>query len=319
MFEIYKSIYDQIKDEYDSSLITEFWLGMSKQIGENFSTQGAALDGKFTHDPSIESTMVSNTGEIAKILPDVYAYLKARWPNPEWFIYLVRTMSTVRSSLAIQDITTMNIGDYDAVFTDWNMIYKLYELLHFLDEMPNVDMYKIRNIVEFGGGYGAMARLMTTLYPWINYTIIDLPSLLAVNYCYLNDWYYAPFVGIAEHRVKPIKFNLVTAKNKAILTAPSHQVINFVPIGLAKEVDISGEMFIAVASLNEAPDKCINWVADKDYFGAKCALTVHWFNEVFSARLAEKHPIVNGIFKPFSSCQYSYFSKTYRAKKEVAE
>ena len=34
MFEIYKSIYDQIKDEYDSSLITEFWLGMSKQIGD---------------------------------------------------------------------------------------------------------------------------------------------------------------------------------------------------------------------------------------------------------------------------------------------
>lgn len=52
------------------------------------------------------------------------------------------------------------------------------------------------NIMEIGGGYGMLAAAITTLFPRINYTIIDFPSVLKIQERFLK------YIGVDMNRVR---------------------------------------------------------------------------------------------------------------------
>lgn len=59
-------------------------------------------------------------------------------------------------------------------------IHHLYHLTRWSDE-TGVDIRSLRNVVEWGGGYGSLARLLLLLNPDVRYTVIDHPVMLKLH------------------------------------------------------------------------------------------------------------------------------------------
>ena len=97
-----------------------------------------------------------------------------------------------------------NIGDPIRYFlypkSSGNRIREVFHLLNF-QNFTNVSLNKIKTILEFGGGYGNMARLFYKINKNINYKIFDT---FHVN---LLQYYYLTMLKI------PSSFNKKTNKN----------------------------------------------------------------------------------------------------------
>lgn len=105
-----------------------------------------------------------------------------------------------------------------------NLIHHAYSLSQ-LKDYRNIDFSKLNTIVEFGGGYGSMARLVHNLGFRGTYIIFDLPEFLALQEYFLD-----------RLNIKNIKYADSVSKLKETLRlAPPP------------------ELFIATWSLSEAP------------------------------------------------------------------
>lgn len=78
----------------------------------------------------------------------------------------------------------MKVGDNTV--TSGNLIHQAYHLMIF-EQYTGVQVDKLRSIVEFGGGYGAMVLLCRRLGFRGRYTIIDLPELSLLQEFYLSN------------------------------------------------------------------------------------------------------------------------------------
>ena len=67
-----------------------------------------------------------------------------------------------------------------------NLIHHLYSVSRFLDVYP-VSVSKISQVVEFGGGYGSMARLFYKMGFNGRYVIFDLPEFVALQEFFLSS------------------------------------------------------------------------------------------------------------------------------------
>jgi len=69
--------------------------------------------------------------------------------------------------------------------TSGNMIHYAFHLARF-EEITGVDLSGSKSVLEFGGGYGGMCRLLRRLGHSGQYTIFDLPELSALQEFYLS-------------------------------------------------------------------------------------------------------------------------------------
>lgn len=70
--------------------------------------------------------------------------------------------------------------------SDPNLIHQAYHLKQWLDRTRQ-DLSRMRSIIEFGAGYGAMALICRRLGFEGRYYIIDLPELTQIQAYYLNQ------------------------------------------------------------------------------------------------------------------------------------
>ncbi|KKK58388.1 hypothetical protein LCGC14_3044940, partial [marine sediment metagenome] len=117
-----------------------------------------------------------------------------------------------------------------------------------------------QHIVEWGGGYGNMARIIRRMNPSVTYTIIDLPELLALQYIYLTSLEGKDRVHIInpgdDISVSPGVINLI----------PSQYLLE------SKENILSCDGFISTWGLTESPQKAQMYVHKHAYFGASMIL-----------------------------------------------
>ncbi len=66
-----------------------------------------------------------------------------------------------------------------------NAVHHLYHLARW-EEATGCDLRDIGSVVEWGGGYGSLARICLRRNPALGYTIVDLPLLTAVTEVYLG-------------------------------------------------------------------------------------------------------------------------------------
>lgn len=122
-----------------------------------------------------------------------------------------------------------------------------------------------KSIIEFGGGYGNMARLIKKMNSDITYTIIDLPELLAIQYIYLGSLFSEDCINIvnAENtKIQEGKINLVTS--------------DFVIDG---SVNLSTESFISTWAITECPEFLQKFVLENNLFGAKKILLASFIDQ----------------------------------------
>lgn len=115
-----------------------------------------------------------------------------------------------------------------------------------MDDEPKV-------ILEFGGGYGNLARIYKSFFPKCTYIIIDLPEVLALQYFFLKET--LPSKNIRMHTHNPESYEEGT--------------IHLIPAHFLKDVHIVCNLFVSTFALSEASETAQNIVKMKNFFNAE--------------------------------------------------
>ena len=106
----------------------------------------------------------------------IYNELKALQKSKSWKFY---------KKLLVED----NVGDPVRYFlypiSSGNRINHVYHLSHLINEFK-ADFNNIKNVFEFGGGYGCMARIFSKINPKIKYTCFDTYNVNLLQFYYLR-------------------------------------------------------------------------------------------------------------------------------------
>ncbi len=112
----------------------------------------------------------------------------------------------------------------------------------------------ISTIVEWGGGYGNLARLCSHLNPKSTHIIIDTPLFAQLQWLYLS----------------------VTLPNRTVtrITNPEQSIksghITIIPVGLIDSMGIpQADLFISTWALSESSRTAQDFVAQSNWFGAR--------------------------------------------------
>ena len=143
------------------------------------------------------------------------------------------------------------IRRYDFL-TSHTSIHHIYHLLRF-QRASSCRWEDCQNIVEWGGGYGDMAKIWRRLRPQGTYTIVDTPLASSLQYIYLAsvlgqervNWIAEPEIALAEG------------------------CVNLMPVCFVEGYDLSCDLFVATWSLSESTVFAQDFVASRDFFRAK--------------------------------------------------
>ncbi len=137
--------------------------------------------------------------------------------------------------------------------------------LHHLMRFEQVTGRKIRDIesaVEFGGGYGNMARIVENIGSCKTYSIVDLLLFSCIQYIFLSTVAGEDEVAFADGNTK---------ENAKFLLHPLFRADS--------STNLRGELFLSTWALSESTRATYDWVVACDWFGASNLLLAyheHW-------------------------------------------
>ncbi len=135
--------------------------------------------------------------------------------------------------------------------TSANTVHHLHHLLRYERLRPLGDA---EVIVEWGAGYGNLARLLTRLHPGApTLVLLDTPVFSALQWLHLSQ-------VLGEDRVV-----LHTAPGTPV--APGR--VNVVPVGLVRELDVDADLFVSTWALNESTPAAQEHVLGRNFLGAE--------------------------------------------------
>jgi tetratricopeptide (TPR) repeat protein len=107
-------------------------------------------------------------------------------------------------------------------------------------------------IIEWGGGYGNMARILRRLHPNLTYVLVDLPELGALQYIYLYSVTGEfPHILTKDEEIKSQNINIVS----------SYAVVK-------GDVKLEGSAFISTWALTESFEEYQRFVVNEQFFGS---------------------------------------------------
>ena len=139
-----------------------------------------------------------------------------------------------------------------------NNIHHLHHLVSF-EDCSGIKISDLRWIVEFGGGYGNMARLVKMMSPGMTYLIIDLPIFLLIQFAYLETFLgrgICNFVVEADQPLEEFKINLIVGQSNYAI---EHEF----------------DLFISTMALSETSPIAQRAVLEARFFGAEHLLISH--------------------------------------------
>jgi hypothetical protein len=140
--------------------------------------------------------------------------------------------------------------------TSANTIHQLHHLLRY-EEAAARRVADAATVVEWGGGFGSLMRLLVRLHPGApTCVVLDTPVFSAVQWLYL-----AAVLG--EERV---------VLHSAAPPTPVPGRVNVVPVGLAADLEVDADLFISTWALNESTPAAQRDVIGRDWFGARSLL-----------------------------------------------
>jgi hypothetical protein len=141
--------------------------------------------------------------------------------------------------------------------TSANRAHHASHLAHY-KRLTGTDFWDCRSIVEWGGGYGDMARIIRRMNPSVTYTIIDLPELLALQYVYLSSIFGEGAVNVIGRNDSGVtlgKINLIASQSV---------------YDTRRELECDG--FLSTWALTESPRRFQMAVLERGFFGASSLL-----------------------------------------------
>lgn len=138
--------------------------------------------------------------------------------------------------------------------TSHNRIVHLYHLMRF-ERATGRSLASHRRIVEWGGGYGNLARLVRRMAPGGTYVLIDTPLFATLQWLYLSS-----VLGEDEVRLLPVDRATVEEGK-----------LNVVPVG-AIPADLRADAFVSTWALSESSDEAQEAVLRANWYGAESLL-----------------------------------------------
>ncbi len=191
-------------------------------------------------------------------------------------------------------------------FSSETMINHLTHLTLFQDKLK-VDINKFKTIIEFGGGYGGMARLFRRICGnFCTHIIIDLPIFIIIQAYYLKNIFGDDQINLiinGSDNIKTGKINLIEISKYDKLRIVS----NWMP-----------DLFVATWSLSEANNYTQEYISSMGYFDSKYILNGYRHYEEQNIRIPcsdsmkipSKYKIVHqgSAFYAFAQEQYYLFA-----------
>ncbi|GAA1356373.1 hypothetical protein [Saccharothrix algeriensis] len=136
--------------------------------------------------------------------------------------------------------------------TTSNTVHQMFHLLRY-QEATGRRIDDAATVVEWGGGFGALMRLIVALHSGEPTCVVfDTPIFSAVQWLYLS-------AALGEERV-------VLHDSPPVLPVPGR--VNLVPIGLVGATEVAADLFISNWALNESTPKARADVVERRWFGA---------------------------------------------------
>jgi hypothetical protein len=198
--------------------------------------------------------------------------------------------------LLLEDYAGMPIIMNSEFLTSHNSIHHLYHFARYA-KSTGVEPANVESILEWGGGYGNLAKLLFRLSESKRtYTIIDLPLLSCVQWIYLST-------VVGAERV-----NLVHGGGEGITSGK----INLLPLTFLEECNIHPDLFISTWALSESSRRSQDYAVEKGWFDAKHLLlaynvTSHDFPETSSVhKLAIDRGVITEEIKFLPGSYYAF-------------
>lgn len=216
----------------DPALVHDSWKGNLASIEEYFTGR---MDEDFLSNEIIKGTMlftnkVAHRAEIDELLPLMD--------------------SGVIGKIVSKDLCRQLLSGKSERNSVINSVHHLYHLMRF-EQATGRKLAAIKNVVEFGGGYGNMARIFRNMEPLETYRIIDLLLFSCIQYVFLC-------VAAGEENVD-------------VCNGPGNgeSLFSLYPLPfLDYAKKIRGELFLSTWALSESTRAAYDFVAGCDWFGA---------------------------------------------------
>lgn len=159
------------------------------------------------------------------------------------------------ASLLLEDYVGNPLLVSNKYITSFNTIRQLY-LLSLYFEKTEMNISSIKTVVEWGGGYGNMAKLFIRLKKEsVTYVMTDTPLFCCLQWIYLSTVF-----GTRSVR-------LVTSAGDKIQKGK----LNIIPVGLLDSFtnQLNADLFISTWGLSESSTYAQDFVAKRNWFGAE--------------------------------------------------
>lgn len=142
-----------------------------------------------------------------------------------------------------------------------NSTHHLHHLMRF-EQCTGKKISNIGSVVEFGGGYGNMGRVVQNFGACSRYSIVDLLLFSCIQYV---------FLGTVAGTERVAFDNDNTKKDASFILHPLFRADS--------QTGLQGELFISTWALSESTPAAYGWVVNHDWFGARnllLAYNEHW-------------------------------------------
>ncbi len=142
--------------------------------------------------------------------------------------------------------------------TSHNSIHHLHHLARW-SMVTGLSLERNKTVVEWGGGYGNLAKIYRRLAPGTTYVIIDTPIFTCLQWLYLRT-------VLGEKEV-----HLIGASGPAIRKGR----VNLISLGQLDRLKLKADLFISTWALSESATFAMNWVKRHKWFGAQSLLLAY--------------------------------------------
>jgi len=221
------------------------WNSLRPQIANIINNKSAI---NFLHNPFIQGTMVHQGYGTHQMYEE--SYLSA-CISPQ----------TKHILTQVSDTTFGDIPRTSAQFNcSTNTLVHLFYLAKILEASSGNGQIPvpIKTVVEFGGGYGSLTRLIKQALPDATIVIIDLPEMCALQWFFLKS----TLPG------QPIIFH--TDSNIHLIP----RAIHLIPLNLVDAFSVKADLFVSTFALSECSQKLQEHIIKKKFFDASwCYIT----------------------------------------------
>lgn len=209
------------------------WLNRVREAEKSLMLQPTF---SFLKEPFIRNTMMI---ESKKLLLEELEFLECRYSTQHLRKLLIEDYVGMPNILSARYLTSNT------------SVHHLYHIA-FYEHNCGISVKGINSVIEWGGGYGDMAKIIRRWNPSLTYTIIDIPIFSCLQWLYLSTVF------------EPTEVNMITEAAMQITSGK----INILPLNFLEQHNLKCELFVATWSLSESSVVAQDYVSYHDFFGA---------------------------------------------------